>query len=88
MKMDSESQVSGLSGYSGFKAVSPEAIEYAGKALEQAGYAEKARLQNIESARLEVERQKLVCKTWGIILAVILAIPIVVTITAALIKGR
>lgn len=85
--MESQPQVPGFSGYSGFKDVSPEAVEYARKALEQAGYAEKARLQNLESSRLEVERQRLACKTWGIILAVIVAIPVVLTITVALVKG-
>lgn len=84
--MDSPFQGSGFSGYSGYKAPSPEAIEYATKALEQAGYAERCRLQNIEAARLEAEKEKLACRVLGLILAVILAIPIVLTITVYLVK--
>lgn len=49
---------SGFSGFSGMSGphTTPEMIEYLRKGLEHAGWAEKARLQNLERDRLELKR--------------------------------
>lgn len=68
---------SGFSGFSGVRGPSLEALDYAKVCLEQAGYAERYRLQKIEADKLEVEKAKLRRTTIMIIaIAILILLPL------------
>jgi hypothetical protein len=66
----------------------PEMMEYAKAALEQAGFAEKARLQWIEIDRLEVTKRALKVRLMILFLAAFLSSPFIAHLLFWALKGK